>query len=252
MRTLVVLLVISFVSNTALAQSKVDQVPASSSATDVPLSPSPSDEVGNQPPAAHPLPEFVPEPKEPDSHLVPAGPADDTISRRLLLSVGTGYTSFFGHLDSRTSVPSRLSGGGQFFVDIGYGVSRYVELELDGSYAFLGNAAECSSCRGKVYEAVGAIRYHLVQGVRFDPWVRTGLGLSAFQLEQNQRTSHYLGLHWLELSLGGDWYFGRNFGFGPLLAISLASYLDHPSDSSTSVAARWLAGVNLTFDSVGK
>ena len=252
MRILVVASVISFFGTAAFAQSKVDQVPALAPAAEIPLGPTPSDDVRDQPPAARPPPEFVPEPKEPDSHLVVAGPVQDTISHRLLLSAGTGYTSAFGYLDSRTSLSNRLSGGAELFLNVGYGVTRYVEIELDASYAFLGSASECQSCSGKVYEAVGAIRYHLVQGVRFDPWVRTGLGLSAFQLKENQQTSNFLGLHWLELSIGGDWYFGHNFGFGPLLAMSLASYFDHPAGSNPSVAASWLAGINLTFDSAGK
>ena len=181
-----------------------------------------------------------------------AGPADDTISHRLLLSAGTGYTGMVGQLDSRTSLANRLAGGINVFLDVGYGVTRNVEIELNTSYASLGNAVECPSCTGKAYEAVAALRYHLVQGVRFDPWVRTGIGLSAFKLSENQTSATYLGLHWLELTLGGDWYFSRNFGIGPLLSMSFASYFDHPADSKVSIAAKWLAGVNLAFDSTGK
>jgi hypothetical protein len=149
-------------------------------------------------------------------------------------------------------LPDNLSGGVYAALNIGYGVTRNVEVALNATYASFGSATACPACTGRLYDVVGSIRYHLVQGVRFDPWVRTGLGLSDLQLRRRQQDSTYLGLHWLELTIGGDWYFSHNFAFGPLLSMSFATYFDHPTDRSPSVAGRWLAGINLAFDTVGK
>jgi hypothetical protein len=252
MRAFVVFSAVAFVAGPAFAQSRADQLPAPSPAPGIPIYPQPSEDTRDQPPVARPAAELIPQAKEPESRLVPAEPATDTISSRLLLSLDLGYTSTFGYLDSQTHLPSHLSGGIYTALDIGYGITRYVEVGLNATYASFGSATECPACTGKAYDVVGTIRYHLVQGVKFDPWVRTGLGFSAFQFKQGQQDSRYLGLHWLELTVGGDWYFGRNFGFGPLLSMSLASYLDHPTNRNPSVAARWLAGMNLAFDSLGK
>ncbi len=173
-------------------------------------------------------PEIVGQPLEPSSRLVQTGTTEDTLTRHFLVSIGAGYNIVFGYLDSQTLLQNRVSTGFGFLLDVGYGITRYVEVGLNANYATFGNATECPNCKAQSFDAIGALRYHLVQGVRFDPWLRTGLGLSAFQLHENQASQTYVGLHWFELSIGGDWYFSRNFGIGPLLCISLSSYFDHP------------------------
>ncbi len=252
MRCLAVFSAILVTSTFGYAQSRVDHVPDPATEPTIPLTPSPSDEIRDQPPVGHAKPEIVDPPPEPSSKLVGTGPANDTITHHILVSIGAGYAPMFGHLDSRTPVRNHVSGGADYFLDVGYGLTRYVELELHSSFSLYGSAMECPSCDAKSFDELVSLRYHLVQGVKFDPWLRTGLGVSTFQLRELSDSQTYIGLHWFELSIGGDWYFAHNFGVGPLVGLSLSSYLDHPSGSKTSVSGKGFIGINLSFDSSGK
>lgn len=186
MRAFVVFSAVAFVGGPAFAQSRADQVPVPAPAPGIPLNPQPSEDIRDQPPVARPTPELVPQPKEPESRLVPAERATDTISNRLLLSLDSGYTNTFGYLDSQTYLPSRLSGGIYAAAEIGYGITRYVEVGLNATYASFGSATECPSCTGKAYDVVGTIRYHLVQGVNLTPGFEPVL---AFQPSNTSRAS---------------------------------------------------------------
>lgn len=252
MRRIVVLFGVIGTATIAHAQSRADQVPPSRPNVQLPLAPAPSDEETKQPAQAVPSPEIVASPAEPPSKLVPASIANDTLSRHLLLSAGISLTNAFGSLDSQTSLPGTVAAGYNLGVGVGYGLSRYVEGELRGSLSSFGSASECPSCSSRSYALTGAVRYHLVQGVRFDPWIRAGIGVSAFRLNEATGKRNYLGLQWLSATLGGDWYATRNFGFGPTLALALTSYFDHPRGANTSIAAQWLVGLNFTFDTTGK
>lgn len=252
MRCVAVFLAVLATTTFSYAQSKVDHVPEPALEPTIPLTPSPSDAIRDQPPIEQAKPEIVDQPPEPASKLVVSGRADDTLTRHFIISVGVGYAPVFGHLDSQTSLTNRVSGGAGYFLDVGYGVTRNVELGLHSEFSLYGNAIECPHCDGKSFDEVASLRYHLVQGVKFDPWLRTGLGISTFQLHELQNSQTYVGVHWFELSIGGDWYFARNFGVGPLLGLSLSSYLDHPAGGKTSVSGRGFLGINVSFDASGK
>lgn len=234
------------------AQSKVDSVPQSTPNSAIPLVPAPSDDIRDVPPVPHAQPEIVQQSPEPSSKLILAGPITDTVTHHLLAIGGTGYAAPAGSLDSQTSLRSKVSGGPTVFVGVGYGVTRNVDAEAIATYTAYGNTTECPDCRAKAYDAIGAIRYHLVQGVRFDPWLRTGLGVSIVAFKETQDSRTYTGLRWFDLTIGGDWYATRNFGLGPFLGIALSSYLAHPAASATSVGAKLVLGVNLSFDASGK
>ncbi len=252
MRHIAVFSAILATSTFGYAQSKVDRVPDPATEATIPLAPSPSDEIRDQPPTDHAKPEIVDQPSEPGSKLVVTGPTNDTITRHFIMSIGAGYALAFGRLDSQTSLNNLISGGVSYFIDVGYGVTRNVELELHSALSLYGSATGCPSCEGKSFDEVASLRYHLVQGVKFDPWLRTGLGLSTFHLSERQNSQTYVGLHWFELTVGGDWYFTRNFGIGPVVGLSLSSYLDHPASANTSVSGTGFLGVNVSFDSPGK
>jgi len=252
MRSCVVLFGLITTSAVAHAQSRADQEPASRPDVQLPLLPAPSDETRDQPAHAYPQPEIVSPPPEPTTRLVLPAPANDTLTSHLLFSLSAAYTNGFGSLDSATPLSSLIAAGYGVNVGVGYGLSPNVEVELNAALARFGAASNCPNCSAQAYDMIGAVRYHLVQGVRFDPWVRVGVGASLFQSEKAQLKRDYAGLQWLNASIGGDWYATRNFGLGPLLSLAMTSYLSHPSDSSASIAFRWLVGLNLAFDAAGK
>ena len=200
----------------------------------------------------YPAPEIVSPPPEPATKLVVSRTANDTLTHHLLLSFGTAYTGLFGSLDSATSLPNRLGGGYSIIGGVGYGLSRNVETELEGSFAAFGADSGCPSCSAKAYDAIVAIRYHLVQGERFDPWVRFGFGASILRFDDDGAKRNYIGFQWLNATVGGDWYMTRTFAFGPLVSLAMTSYLDHPSGANISIAFKGLVGINVTFDPSGK
>jgi len=218
----------------------------------MPLAPPPSEETSDQPPHPHPAPEVVAPTPEPPSRLVLPGVADDTLSHHVLLNLSGGYANVFGSLDSQTPILDKVSGGYSLSIGAGYGLSRQIEIELNGSLTSLSSATGCPTCTAKSYGVLGAIRYHLVQGVRFDPWVRVGAGGSVFRLQPIYENHNYAGLQWFTGSVGGDWYISKHFALGPLVSLALTSYLDHPGTARTSIAAQWLIGANLAFDANGK
>jgi hypothetical protein len=102
----------------------------------------------------------------------------------------------------------------------------------------------------------GRLRRYLaaipVQGTRFDPWVRFGVGVAGLHLAGSGKDFDYLGLSWANLMFGGDWYASKSIGFGPVLSCALQSYLHVPADRSASVAERLTIGMRVTFDVNGR
>lgn len=239
-------------STLGYAQSKVDRVPQPAPDSPIPLAPPPSDDIRDLPPIRHAQSGIVQQFPEPNSKLLIAGPLTDTVSHHFFAVGGVGYASPAGSVDSQTPLRSRVSAGPAFVLGIGYGVSRNIDIELNGAYTAYVNTTECPDCSAKMYDAIGAIRYHLVQGVRFDPWLCTGVGVSIVELKELRDSREYAGLRWFDLSIGGDWYATRNFGFGPFLGIALSTYLNHPTGGTSSVSAKLALGINLSFDTTGK
>jgi hypothetical protein len=227
-------------------------VPQPAPDSQIPLAPAPSDDIRDRPPVSHARPEIVQQFPEPNSKLLVVGPLTDTVSHHFFAVGSVGYASPTGSLDSQTSLRSRISAGPTFLFGIGYGVSRNVDIEVNAAYTSYGNTTECPDCEARVYDAIGAVRYHLVQGVRFDPWLCTGIGVSILELKELRDSRTYAGLRWFDLTIGGDWYATRNFGFGPFLGIALSTYLNPPAGDAESVSAKLAFGINLSFDTSGK
>src|SRR5262249_15156270 len=97
------------------------------------------------------------------------------------------------------------------------------------------------------------IRYHLVQGVRFDPWMASGLGYRT-TTARYQHTSHdYSGFEWLRLQIGGDLYPWSAGGIGAVSEVDIGVCGNRPSERVGS-AVHWmfLTGARITLDFPGK
>jgi hypothetical protein len=136
-------------------------------------------------------------------------------------------------------------------VGLGYGVSRNVEIGLDGTYASLSAGDSCPGCSGRLIDAGLYIGYHLVQGTRFDPWVRLGVGVSTLRLTDANASTDYTGLTVANLMFGGDWFASRYFGFGPVLGLGLQTYFKTPTGRSAALSERLTVGLRITFDVAG-
>jgi hypothetical protein len=134
--------------------------------------------------------------------------------------------------------------------DIAYGISRTVML---GAYVDVGwpDAEGASSANSISTIAAGPlIRYHLVQGLPFDPWLSGGFG---YRRTADGPTS-FTGVDWVRLAIGGDWYPASNLGFGPVLEMSLGTFFGQSPGSigTTSVNAHFILGGRVVFDAPGK
>jgi hypothetical protein len=93
------------------------------------------------------------------------------------------------------------------------------------------------------------IRYHLVQGVRFDPWLSAGAGFRKTTLGSEAWT----GVDIVRLALGGDFYAWPSLGFGPFVEMAIGTYVDAtPKLTSHNVNANFTLGLRVVLDAPGK
>ena len=236
----------------ASAQAKVDRVPAIASPQEVPVKPVPSDELSDAPASEQVRPELLQQTPDPPTRLVVGTSDSDTLKGHVAPYAGIGYTVGFGNIDTRTSRHGTLSPGYELSIGLGYGLTRNVDVGIGTSFAPLSGGGDCSDCSARSVNTVAFIGYHLVQGTRFDPWVRFGAGVSVLHLSTPVANFNYVGVSWATANIGGDWYATRQIGIGPVLAFGFHSYVEHPKGNSTSLAENLTIGLRLTFDVHGR
>ena len=141
--------------------------------------------------------------------------------------------------------------GPQVSLGLGYGLSRYLDAGLSLTYENLSYRGSCHDCSARLLSPVLQLGYHLVQGVRFDPWVRIGVGLSTLRLTTPAVKFDYLGVDWIDASVGGDWYATKEVAVGPELSFSLNTYAKHPEGTQWAASERIALGLRVTFDPIG-
>jgi hypothetical protein len=187
----------------------------------------------------------------------PAAPATtapvDTLGGHWTLSLGAGPAVPFGRLQAGLAQSRRIGTGLAFSLSATYGVSRMVALGLWGDAERWSGGTSCDDCSGTGYAAGALAAYHLVQGVRFDPWLAVGLGWRALSVESDSTHLNYAGPEVLRLLVGGDWYATSLLGLGPTVELSGGTYTKRPSDTSRA-RAHWQLQTTLrvTLDFPGK
>lgn len=149
-------------------------------------------------------------------------------------------------------VPDTVGPGLALGLDAAYGVSRSVFVGLWGQYGRFASGSECDDCESTSYAVGPFVRYHLVQGVRFDPWVLAGLGYRVTELGPDQ--VRYSGIDWVRFSVGGDWYGFSNLALGALLELSMGVYNDRSEGELGGATPHWqfASGLRVVFDAPGK
>lgn len=178
--------------------------------------------------------------------MIPA--AKDTLSGHVQLGAGGLLAVPFARLDSETTFAGQAASGYGFAADLGIGVSRSVALGVYGQYLKLGDGDDCRTCDPTSLGFGAFVRYHLVQGVRFDPWASLGLGYRMLDTGE----ADYSGFDWLRLAVGGDWYALSQVGFGPYLELNVGTLTDRPSGTDAAVYATFAAGLRIAVDVQGK
>lgn len=204
-----------------------------------------------------PSPVPVPNDDEPEPPLIPD--AKDTLGGHLVAAANGTFVVPFGDL-SQSVAAANLGPGYGVGLDLGYGLSRSVVFGVWGRYETYANSVDCGTepnrnagCTASGYAVGPFVRYHLVQGTRFDPWLLAGLGYRAMTVESSAGKADYSGVEWLRLSLGGDYYPFKNFGFGPLTEFDLGVFGNRPDEGrGSAVHFSFVAGLRLVFDVPGK
>ncbi len=185
--------------------------------------------------------------------LVP--PALDTLGGHFSLAGSAGVAVPFGDLQQGAAQSRAMGAGWGFGAELGYGVSRSVVVGVWGQGLKLGGGSSCKDCSTTSFAGGPFVRYHLVQGTRFDPWMSAGLGFRTTRITGGAGGDlSYSGLEWLRLRVGGDWYAFSNFGFGPFFELDAGHYFSRPSQASGSASTHlaFTTGLRLIVDLPGK
>ena len=208
-------------------------------------------------PSEAPVGEVTPT-EEPDEDDVPeqplTPPALDTLGGHLTLAASALWAIPFASLEAGVPQRDTVGSGPGVGVDVGYGVSRSVVVGAWGQLLMLGAGNDCSDCSTRSTAFGAFVRYHLVQGVRFDPWMSAGIGYRMTSIDTGTTTVDYSGIEWLRLQLGGDWYAFDKFGFGPTAELDMGRYMARSPGDLGSSANHWqfVLGARVVFDTPGK
>lgn len=198
-----------------------------------------------QPPSPVPVPN-----NEPESPLVPD--AKDTLGGHFVMGGSAAFVVPWGDLQQGTEA-SDLGPGYGFGLDLGYGLSRSVVIGAWGQYSLYVDTADCVHCSGSSYAVGPFVRYHLVQGMRFDPWLLAGIGYRFMTVDLEAGKGDYSGVEWMRFALGGDYYPFGSFGFGPIVELDAGVFGKHPDESSgEKLHFTFVGGLRLVLDVPGK
>lgn len=191
-------------------------------------------------PLADPKLVVVPADKDqPDLEPIPS--AKDRLGGHFVIGASAGVKWALGTLDDGVSSRSQLGPGLGLNLDLGYGISRNIVLGVWGEYDKHSSYGACSGCSGTSVAGGPFLRYHLVQGTRFDPWGMIGAGVRSTKLDVLSRN----GFEIVKLTMGGDWYPTSNFGFGPYVTFDMGLF-----DSSVHTGIG--TGLRFVLDLPGK
>jgi hypothetical protein len=202
------------------------------------------------PPQASPTPPAgaVTDDDEAPLPLVPR--AADTLGGHLVVGLGAAVDAPFGELRDGENA-ANLSPGFGGALDLGFGISRSVVLGAWGTFSSYGS-------NGTSFGVGPFVRYHLVQGVRFDPWILAGAGYRSLSHEVSGQKRQFSGLELGHLLVGGDYYPLSNFAIGPFLGLDLGIYGKRPRNETNgakvapSVHFAFVSGLRLILDLPGK
>jgi hypothetical protein len=190
---------------------------------------------------------------EPKTPLIPR--AKDLLGSHVLVAAAVGPAWSFGHLGSAVSAGRGLGTGLGFRADAGLGLSRSVVLGAWGNFASYADGDGCgSSCSGRAFAVGPFVRYHLQQGLRFDPWFTLGGGFRQLSfVDTTGARQKFSGVEWLHLELGADYYMFSGLGIGPYGALGASSYSKRAAAAGDAAVNTELSvGLRVLFDLPGR
>jgi hypothetical protein len=215
------------------------------------------------PAAAAPIGVHIVDDVEPKAPLVPR--AKDLLGGHVLVGAAVGPTWSLGKLGSDLAAVRGLGTGIGLRADAGVGLSRSVLLGVWGQFNRYRNGDACGTCDGLAFAVGPFVRYHLSQGLRFDPWLSLGGGYRQLRFEQDgvvpaagppalpPSTAKFSGIEWLRFELGADYYVWSGLGLGPYGSVSLSSYTKRPANAGDAAVNTELSvGLRFLLDVPGR
>lgn len=190
----------------------------------------------------------------------------DTRSGHFYVALDAGLVGPFGEVARGLEHFSRTGPGFAPALEVSYGVGRSVSLGVYGSYALFGEGSRCSDCSSSSLGAGAFLRYHLVTGLRLDPWLSFGLGVRTLSTSlPGGDDRNYAGLEFARAQIGGDWFMTKNLFLGPFLGLGAGTFFggvprgevrDDPESTlaveSGGIHWRFETGLRIGFDFPGK
>jgi len=173
---------------------------------------------------------------EPPPPVVPL--AHDNLSGHFTAGLAAAVQAPFGQLTRAESLSLGAGFGG--VLDLDFGVSRAVAVGLWGNFFDYGT--------GQTSYALGpSVAYHLVQGVRFDPWVLAGVGYRSLSLDNGGVKRHFAGIEYAHVMLGGDYFIFSGFGVGPWLDFDAGAFTTRPNVTASGDSTGGRPGISSHF-----
>lgn len=235
--------------------------PESSSETADPAPPA-ADAPAVDRPAAAPVPARAPSSEESSAVAPATPPAPDQRARHFTASALLLLTAPFGSLERQLPWYDVAGTGPGLGLELAAGIGRSVSLGLWATAHRLPAGNDCRGCSTTLLAAGPLVRFHLVQGMRFDPHLAYGFGLRSFTTSGADRDLDYLGLDWIRLVAGGDWYASPHLAFSPFFELGAGATVVAPDlppviigpgeDRVSGVYASATLGLRLTLDVPGR
>jgi hypothetical protein len=189
---------------------------------------------------------------EPPKKLRAGSPDRDLLSKHWALGASISYGAPFGSFTSRSPIGRRFGGATFWGLNVGYGLTRHVQLSLFGEYSHVASGSTCSACDGNSYLLGSNLRYHLIEGTRFDPWVSYGAAYRYISLNNSSDSDTFSAFEPIRFEFGGDWYASSVFALGPVFSIGVDRTVD-TSDTANARWSTWLSfGLRMSLDPKGR
>ena len=241
------------------ALASAEPVDGAATAADPAASPAPASSSAVPAPAAAtaPAPAVVIVPNDPEQPLLePIPRAHDTLGHHFVIGGAVGAKWGFGSLSDGSKQSQTLGTGLALNLDLGFGLSRNIVLGAWGEFDDYSSPSACPQCSTTSFAGGPFLRYHIVQGTRFDPWGAIAVGVRQTKVDPGAGSSKssFFGPDWLRLTLGGDWYPLANLGIGPYVEFDIGAYNQHPSSSTvdTTLHTGLGTGLRVVLDFPGK
>lgn len=192
--------------------------------------------------------------------------ASDKLTNHVLLRGGMGFSFPTGSLTDKLAFADRSGTGLTFGGGIGYGLSRYLALDLAASYGLLSSVSStkaCAACEGRSFDIGIGLAYHLAQGLAIDPWMSLGVGYRSLVITQPSAGAatapleqSFEGLDFARISLGGDFFPLPWVGIGPSFDVAVGTTISGPqaamTETTRAVYAVFQLGLRIQLDPVGR